>query len=434
MKAVIAYVRTIGLQNRKLYPMRRFWFALLPVAFVVLLVSCSSTRTLLQTAPTKPHGMKASPALPATSLAQWQQVDAPRIRNELETNLYGHYPEHLTLKRKDQRILEGRYFDNSATVTLETLEITNRDTGVVRTVGLVMVRPVNAPSGIPVIMMESFCPNTSVIPLSEVPKVDGNLRSCEGHGLFSRAITYFFGRYISTPPIADIMKRGYALASVFPSEFIPDSAEAGLAALDEVFNDQPAQTRTHAVMAWAALYAKLSDYLKADKGYAKTIAYGHSRFAKAALVAAAFDPSIDGVIAHQSGTGGASLSRDKTGEGIASISENYPHWFVPKYSEYANNKAALPVDQHELLALIAPRPLLLGNARRDVWSDPNGAFRAAEAATTIYGLYGSQGLRQKTLKAYDPAADIAFWMRPGTHGVVKEDWPAFLEFLDAHFK
>jgi (4-O-methyl)-D-glucuronate---lignin esterase len=431
----MSYVRTIGfVKIRKLYPMKRFWFAVLPVAFVVLLMSCSSTRTLLQTAPTKPRGLAASPALSATSLAQWQQKDAPRIRHELEINLYGRYPEHLTLKRKDQRILEGRYFDNSATVILETLEITNRDTGAVRTVGLVMVRPVNAPPGIPVIMMESFCPNTSVIPLPDVPKVSDNLRSCEGHGLFSRAITYFFGRYISTPPIADIMKRGYALASVFPSEFIPDSADAGVTTLDEVFNDQPPATRTHAVMAWAALYAKLSEYLKSQKGYTRTIAYGHSRFAKAALVAAAFDSSIDGVIAHQSGTGGASLSRDKTGEGIASISENYPHWFVPKYSEYANNKAALPVDQHELLALIAPRPLLLGNARRDVWSDPNGAFRAAEAATTIYGLYGSQGLRQKTLKAYDPAADIAFWMRPGTHGVVKEDWPTFLEFLDAHFK
>jgi hypothetical protein len=231
-----------------------------------------------------------------------------------------------------------------------------------------------------------------------------------------------------------IMKRGYALASVFPSEFIPDTADGGVAAINTMFADQDAATRTHAIMAWAAGYSLLSEYLKSDEGFATTIAYGHSRFAKAALVAAAFDPSIDAVVAHQSGTGGASLSRDKTGEGLESISKNYPHWFLPKYATYAKNKAALPVDQHQLLALIAPRPMFLGNARRDVWSDPNGAFRAAQAASISYGLYGSQGLRQKTLKDFDPSADIAFWLRPGTHGVVKEDWPAFLEFLDAHFK
>ncbi|PHS22685.1 MAG: alpha/beta hydrolase, partial [Robiginitomaculum sp.] len=224
------------------------------------------------------------------------------------------------------------------------------------------------------------------------------------------------------------------LASVFPSEFIPDTPEGGVKALDQFFADQPEATRTHAIMAWAAEYSLLSYYLKSQEGFSKTIAYGHSRFAKAALVAGAFDPTIDAVVAHQSGTGGASLSRDKTGEGLDSISENYPHWFLPKFATYAQNKAALPLDQHFLLALMAPRPMFLGNARRDVWSDPNGAFRAAEAASAAYGLYGQEGLHQKTLKDFDPTADIAFWLRPGTHGVVKEDWPAFLEFLDAHFK
>ena len=90
------------------------------------------------------------------------------------------------------------------------------------------------------------------------------------------------------------------------------------------------------------------------------------------------------------------------------------------------------VDQHMLLALIAPRPALLGNARRDVWSDPNGAFRAAQGADPVYELLGSGGLSQQRLDQWRPEADIAFWLRPGTHGVVKEDWPAFLDFLDAH--
>jgi hypothetical protein len=93
----------------------------------------------------------------------------------------------------------------------------------------------------------------------------------------------------------------------------------------------------------------------------------------------------------------------------------------------------MPVDQQALLALIAPRPVLLGNARRDVWSDPAGAFRAAKAADAVYELYGAKGLTAKKLDQFDPSAELSFWIRPGTHGVVKEDWPAFLEFLRAHF-
>ena len=86
-----------------------------------------------------------------------------------------------------------------------------------------------------------------------------------------------------------------------------------------------------------------------------------------------------------------------------------------------------------LLALIAPRPILLGNARRDVWSDPTGAFRAAQGADAAYELLGSEGLTVERLDRFEPEADIAFWIRPGTHGVVEEDWPAFLRFLDAHW-
>ncbi len=413
--------------------MKRFWIALVPILLIGLLASCSTTRVLLQTAPTKPKGMLASPALPLTTLENWQQSEIPRIRALLENTIYGTYPSSLTLERIDQRMLEKSRFDGSAMITLETLRIRNPATGATRDFGLVIARPVGAMGDVPVIMMENFCPNTAVIPVPEVPKPKGDFMSCEG-GALSGVFTYFFGRYISTPPIAMIMAHGYALASVFPSEFIPDTAEEGIKALDQFFADQDEATRTHAIMAWAAEFSLLSHYLKAQEGFTKTIAYGHSRFAKAALVAGAFDPSIDAVVAHQSGTGGASLSRDKTGEGLDSISKNYPHWFLPKFATYAQNKAALPLDQHFLLALMAPRPMFLGNARRDVWSDPNGAFRAAQAASAAYRLYGRKGLRQKTLKDYEPAADIAFWLRPGTHGVVKEDWPSFLEFLDAHFK
>jgi hypothetical protein len=244
--------------------------------------------------------------------------------------------------------------------------------------------------------------------------------------------TYVFGRYICTPPVEELLDAGYAVATIFPSEFIPDRREEGLAELRRLSGDGgDEETRWGAIAAWGWAYSRMIDVLEQDARLDRNamIVWGHSRYAKSALVAAAYDARIDGVIAHQSGTGGASLNAGKKGESIKSITQSYPHWFARTYRE--DNLGGY--DQHMLLALIAPRPILLGNARRDVWSDPNGAFRAGLGADPVYELYGARGLDQTGLKPYDPTAGIAFWIRPGTHGVVKEDWPAFLAFLDAHF-
>ncbi|MGE0409035.1 MAG: alpha/beta hydrolase, partial [Amphiplicatus sp.] len=254
-------------------------------------------------------------------------------------------------------------------------------------------------------------------------------------GPMHKVMLYLFGRYIVTPPVEMILAHGYGLAVLYPSEAVPDDKEAGsaaLAALAEGHADTA--TRWGAIAAWGWLYSRAADALLADeridpKGL---IAWGHSRYAKAALLAAAFDDRFDAVIAHQSGAGGASLNRKKAGESIKAITKTYPHWFSARYARYADKAETLPVDQHQLLALVAPRPILLGNARRDVWSDPAGALRAARGADPVYELYGETGLDQARMTPFSPQAELSFWIRPGTHGVVEEDWPAFLAFLDAH--
>ncbi|MEM9750811.1 MAG: alpha/beta hydrolase, partial [Pseudomonadota bacterium] len=156
------------------------------------------------------------------------------------------------------------------------------------------------------------------------------------------------------------------------------------------------------------------------------------RHGKAALLAGVFDTRIDAIIAHQSGTGGATLSRSYAGESVAKITESYPHWFTETYAGYADQEDALPIDQHMLIALAAPRPMLLGNAYRDVWSDPQGAFRAAQGADPVYEAAGVRGLAQDRLKDVDLSAEIAFYMRGGRHGVTTQDWRMFLDFLDIH--
>ena len=270
------------------------------------------------------------------------------------------------------------------------------------------------------------CPNHDVVPVEGISMPNNDHFSCHGEGLMLRVFSYFFGRHIVTPPIEDILAQGYGLAVIYPSDTYSDNAQGFSPARRYA---PSAKNPWGAIGAWAFMYASLNNHLKADTAFSQTIAYGHSRYGKAALLAAAIDGSIDAVISHQSGTGGASLSRDKKGETVEKIMQSYPHWFSAKYS--ADNK---DFDQHHLLALIAPRPILLGNASRDVWSDPEGAFRAAQGASPIYQLYGKDGLRQTKLTDYQPGNDIAFWIRRGTHGIVKEDWPAFLQFLDAHIQ
>ncbi|WP_416877995.1 hypothetical protein [Litorimonas sp.] len=285
----------------------------------------------------------------------------------------------------------------------------------------------------PMIITQNFCPNTAVVPIQGVTPPIGEFFDCSDSGPIASIFSYFFGRYITVPPYKMILQHGYGVAVMFPSEFIPDSAERAPVILEDLFLTN-VENQPGVLAVWSSLSVWLAEALKADGEVHTTITYGHSRYGKTALISAAVSPSIDAVIAHQSGTGGASLLRDETGESIAQVLENYPHWFTSNFASFAYEKESLPVDSHFLLSLIAPRPLLLGNARRDVWSDPAGAFNAARAASPSWAQYGSQGLSAARLDDYRPQDDLAFWMRPGTHGVVEEDWPAFLEFLDAHFK
>lgn len=383
-----------------------------------------------------PDGPAARPALTFSNLSEWETKGAPDARDKLQKLEYGVMPDRSASRIIDRRMVGEDAFGGlgvleeyriGASMAYGDAEVETRS----RDGGDGFIMNVVSPRGdgpFPVIMMETFCPRWSTIPDPAVSGAPEKLRRRGGFALE----TYIFGRYICTPPVEEILQAGYALATIYPTEFIPDRREDGLKELARLTaGHEDNDTRLGAIGAWGWAYSRMVDVLEQDPRLdrGKMIAWGHSRYAKAALVAAAFDPRIDGVIAHQSGTGGASLNVGKRGESVAGITRNYPHWFARSYRE--DNLAGY--DQHMLIALIAPRPIMLGNARRDVWSDPNGAFRAAMGADPVYDLYGARGLDQDKLKPYDPTPEIAFWIRPGTHGVVREDWPAFIEFLNAHF-
>jgi hypothetical protein len=154
------------------------------------------------------------------------------------------------------------------------------------------------------------------------------------------------------------------------------------------------------------------------------------------LWAGARDPRFALVIASCSGEGGGSLSRRNYGETVKHLNQNFSYQFAGNYQKFGEHADQLPVDAHMLLALIAPRPVLLQTGDQDRWSDPKGEFLAAVAAEPVYRLLGKQGLGTDQMPpAGQPILHtIGYYMHAGGHGTVPSDWEQFLRFMEMHLR
>jgi len=141
------------------------------------------------------------------------------------------------------------------------------------------------------------------------------------------------------------------------------------------------------------------------------------------------------VISNNSGCGGAALSKRTFGETVGRITRSFPHWFCPAFSKYSGNEQELPFDQHELLALIAPRRLYVASAEEDRWADPRGEFLAAQATSPVYALYGLKGIEGTAMPTvHQPIQNqVAYHIRAGKHDVTAYDWHRYMDFCDRAF-
>ena len=250
------------------------------------------------------------------------------------------------------------------------------------------------------------------------------------------------GRCFGHIPVVQLLDAGFGVATFYYGDVDPDFA-AGFSNGIRARYLEPGQTERAqddwgAIGAWAWGMSRVEDYFETDKSIdAKRVAiHGVSRLGKTVMWAGAHDQRFAAVIASCSGEGGAALSHRDYGETIAHLTapSRYPYQFAANYAKWAGFPDKAPMDANMLVALIAPRPLLLQTGSTDHWSDPKGEFLAEVAAGPVYKLLGKDPLDTDVWPAPKVAIlhDLAYYMHEGGHGMVPSDWDIYLQFLKMH--
>lgn len=351
---------------------------------------------------------------PVKTVKSWERHKRREIIPLFEKNMYGAVPDHFDGIRFEVLNENPEAMDGTARLKEVDIVVTRQNKSV--TIRLNLFVPTGIPKPAPVFLLINHRGPENMDPTRKIKKE-------------------FW-------PAEKIIERGYAAAVFDVEDVADDNPETFMEDLLKKFYpgqlDKPDGMRALSAWAWGAM--RVMDYFirDSDIDQQRAVIVGHSRGGKAALWTGAQDRRWAITVSNESGAGGAALSRRRFGETVRAINSSFPHWFTPNFSRFNDKESELPVDQHMLIACMAPRPVYVASAEEDRWADPKGEYlslkKGAEIYQKIYRL--PVDLIQNVPEIEDPITEsyAGYHIRNGEHDLTLYDWNRFMDFADYHFE
>jgi hypothetical protein len=410
-------------------------------AFLLILILCGTTAIADLPEPAK---LPAQPDLPdplvmmngdrVKTKDDWTSKRRPELKTLFQHYMYGYMPETTprviaAIEREDKKYFDGKATKKEVTITFGPPDMPK--------IHLLLVIPNDRKKPAPVFVGMNFNGNYTTVKDPTIPLPNVWVPNSTKDIKDNRAAEAARGFQTDTWNFEEVIGRGYAVATFYCGDIDPDRADKREGIQPFFLKKGEAKPDPNAwatIAAWAWGIMRAVDYLVTDDDLDKSriIVVGHSRLGKTALLAGAFDERIAVVIPHQAGCGGTAPSRGKVGESVKRINTSFPHWFNANFKEFNDQVEKLPIDQNCLIALCAPRPVLLTNAVEDSWANPDGQFQVLQAADPVYRFLGVEGLEAKKMPDTEKliSSRLGYYIRPGKHSMGREDWKVWLEFVD----